>query len=199
MPIVAGTFFGLAMAVVSYFILGNTLNLLHPPTPGEILLIGILSGFFFGTLFTWMTRRKSRQIVDRLYSGDESLIVAPISDGAFAYRLPCTWIKDSLGFGGVLYAGRSELLFVPHKLNGRSISAIRMAPLEQLQVGVSKGPPSLNLVQRMLIPHPQPLLEIRWLSEIACFLVPSAATTANLLIQVLHDLKRDLGHQPDKS
>jgi len=197
MPIVAGTFFGLAMAVGSYFILGNTPNLLHPRSPGEILLIGILSGLFFGALFPLSLRHKLRRFTNRLYSGDEGLIRIPTTEGPFDYKLPCNWLQESVGVGGVLCVGRSGLLFVPHALNRRSATFFRMAPLEQLQVGVSKAPRSLSLLQRMLVPHPPSLLEIRWPSEVACFVVPQATTTADLLIRVLHDLKGRSGQAPD--
>lgn len=192
-PIVAGTAFGISMAIAGYFILERTPNLLHPPTLREILLIGILSGIFFGALFPWTFRRKSRQMIDRLYAGDERLITTPSAEDSFDYRFPCTWVKSSLGVGGVLYVGSSGLLFVPHRFNSPSVSAFRMTPLEDLHVGLSETPRSLSPLQRMLVPHPQPLMEIQWTSGSACFLVPSAAMTVDRLAQVLRNLKSRAG------
>lgn len=189
MPIVIGPAFGFLFAIGMYFTLRSTPHLLHPPTFGEMILIGLLSGLLFGIAFPRVFRQKSRRMIDRLYSGDENLVTAPSSEGTWAYRLPCTWVKEALGVGGVLYVGSSGLLFVPHKINPISITAFRMAPLRELQVQLSNTPQTRNLLQRALVPHPQPLVEIVWPSGRACFLVPSAATTAESLTQVCRGLQ----------
>jgi hypothetical protein len=187
LSIIAGVFFGLPMAASSYFILGSTPNLLHPRSPGEIVLIGVLSGLFFGALFPRYLRRKVLRFTDRLYSGDETLISIPPTEGPFDYKLPCTWVRESIGVGGVLYVGRSGLLFVPHRLNQRSAQFFRMAPLETLSASAVESQHG-NVLQRILVPHPQPLLQIDWLSKSARFRVPSAATTAELLAQATQSL-----------
>jgi hypothetical protein len=192
MSIIAGVLFALPMAVSFYSILGRTPNLLHPRSPGEIVLIGVLSGLFFGALFPRYLRRKVQRFTDRLYSGDETLISIPSTEGPFDYKLPCTWLQESIGVGGVLYVGRSGLLFVPHKLNQRSAQFLRMAPLEALSVTVVESPRG-NVLQRILVPHPQPLLQIEWLSESARFRVPSAATTTELLVQAMRSLRSASG------
>lgn len=188
LSIVAGFSFGLFMAVASYFILGNTPNLLHPRSPGEILLIGVFCAVFFGTLFPRNLRRKMQRFTDRLYSGDETLISIPPTEGPFDYKLPCTWLRESIGVGGVLYVGSSGMLFVPHRLNQRVAQFFRMAPLETLSVTVVESHRG-NVLQRILVPHPPAVLEIGWRSESARFRVPSAATTADLLTQAMQSLR----------
>jgi hypothetical protein len=185
LPLVTGAFWGSAMTVAGYFILKNTPNLLYPPTWWRMLLLGLLGGFLFGTSFTALMRFRMRRLIDRLYSGDVNLIGYSPSDDSFSYRLPCTWINGNIGVGGILYIGNAELLFSPHKVNAKSASKLHIHPIADVHINVAQLFPKRNLLQRLLVPRPQPYMEITWGTEYANFLVPTPLTAVSKLSQVL--------------
>jgi hypothetical protein len=81
------------------------------------------------------------------------------------------------------------LEFVPNRDELKAIGGFRMTPLNDLHLGVSETPQSGNLLLRILIPEPQPRMQIRWQSGTALFVVPSAATTVERLTQVIRELE----------
>jgi len=193
--IVTGVFFGVCMSVAMYFILSNTPNLLHPPTPGRLLLMGILSGLFFGVALTEFLRLRARQLVDRLYAADLRLVVPPPAEDIFSYQLPCTRIAGHVGVGGILYLGNLEFMFSPHKLNPPSATALRIGPVDAIEVRLAEALPQRNWLQRILVPRPQPYLEIEWGAARACFLVPNAVNTSELLARFVREVPKTEANQ----
>jgi hypothetical protein len=185
LPIVTGVFFGAFMAPGIYFWFGDIPNISHRPTLAQSLFFGLLAGLFFGWLFPSKLRRRADKLIDQLFEDDEALREIESANDSFTYRLPCTWMKGALGIGGVLYIGRSSLLFLPHKMNRLKLAPLRFVPVTDLQVKVTDPPKPRNPLLRILIPHPQPRVEIHSASEVASFVVPSPVATAERLRQLL--------------
>jgi hypothetical protein len=188
LPVLIGTAFGFTFAVLMYFGERTVPNIQRALTPGEMVLVGVIAGLLFGTVFPRRFRRRLRERTDRLYAADDSLIGPPPTADAIVSTLLCTWIKGALGVGGVLYIGATGLEFVPNRDELKSIEGFRMAPLKDLQVGLAEGTRSRNPLLRILIPEPKPLMQIRWQSATALFVVPSVDETVDRLTQVVRDL-----------
>jgi hypothetical protein len=189
LPIVVGTTFGFIFAVLMYFGERTVPNIQRVPTLGEMVLVGVIAGLLFGTVFPRRFRRRLRDRTDRLFAADESLIGPPPTAKPIVSTLLCTWIKGALGVGGVLYVGAAGLEFVPNRDELKSIDGFRMAPLNDLHVGLAEATQSSNLLLRILIPEPKPRMQIRWRSGTALFMVPSAETTVVQLTQVISELR----------
>ncbi len=173
------------MALSVYLLMGDIPGMSHRPTLVQSLVAGLLGGLLFGWLFPPNLRRRADRMIDQLFEGDEALKEIQSANDSFTYRLPCTWMKGALGIGGVLYIGRSGLLFLPHKFNRSNLAPLRLAPLADLQVKLTDTPTRQNPLFRILIPHPQPRIQIHSASDTASFLVPSPVVTAERLRQLI--------------
>lgn len=185
LPIVTGVFFATFMALAIYFWFGDIPHMSHRPTLVQSLVFGLLAGLYVGWRFPPNLRRRADKMIDQLFEGDEALREIESANDSFTYRLPCTWMKGALGVGGVLYIGRSGLLFLPNKINHRKEAPFRLTPLTDLQVKVTAPSKSQNPLLRILIPHPQPRIEIHSASDVASFVVPSPVATAERLRQLI--------------
>jgi hypothetical protein len=188
LPIFVGTAFGFIFAVLMYFGERTVPNMQRSPTLGETVLVGVMAGLLFGTVFPRGFRRKLRERTDRLFAADESLIGPPPAAEAIVATLLCTWIKGARGVGGVMYIGAAGLEFVPNRDEPMMIDGFRMAPLTDLHIGLAEATESKHLLFRMLMPEPKPRMQIRWPSGSAVFLVPSVETTVERLNQAIGGL-----------
>jgi len=139
-------------------------------------------------LFPRLFRRSMRRLTDRIYQGDPKLINLPATSDGFRYRLPCTWIDGHWGIGGVLCVGAAGVRFVPHKKNMREPATLQLGPIVEIRLELA-APASQNALQRLLIPHPPPLLEIRAAGESVRALVPRPEMTIQALRQAIAGLK----------
>ncbi len=187
LPILLGTAFGFIFAVLMYFGERTVPNLQRVPTLSEMVLIAVIAGLLFGTIFPRRFRRRVRDRTDRLFAADESLIGPPPTADAIVATLLCTWIKGARGVGGVMYIGAAGLEFVPNRDEFKSIG-FRMTRLTDLHIGLAEATESKNLLFRILIPEPKPRMQIRWQSGTALFLVPSVEATVEHLTQVIRGL-----------
>jgi hypothetical protein len=75
------------------------------------------------------------------------------------------------------------MIFVRHKRNWSNAGVLEMGPLRALQIDTA--PPQVyGLLGRLLIPHPQRLLEVHWPEGTARFLVPSAKILSRKILEV---------------
>jgi hypothetical protein len=188
LPIVLGTVFGFTFAVLMYFGERTVPNIQRVPTLGEMMLVGVIAGIFFGTVFPRSFKRRLRNRTDRLFAADESLIGPPPTTDPIAATLLCTWINGARGVGGVLYIEAEGLEFVPNRDELMSSGSFRMAPLVDLHIGLAEAPESKNPLFRALIPEPKPRMQVRWQSGTALFSVPSVEATVERLTQVIRGL-----------
>ena len=80
------------------------------------LVVGALTGVSFGWLWSWFMHRSSRKFLDRVYAGDAAVVGEPPDKTRYPYRLPCNvFVTNNVTVGGILYLGRSGVLFVPNK------------------------------------------------------------------------------------
>ncbi len=80
------------------------------------LAIGAVTGIGFGWLWSWALRRSSQKFFNRVYDGDTAVVGKIPRKRQYAYRLPCSlFMTNNVTTGGVLYFGRSGVLFVPHQ------------------------------------------------------------------------------------
>lgn len=189
LPIFLGTTFGVIFAALMYLGERTVPNLQRVPTLGEMVLVGVIAGLLFGTVFPRRFRRRLRDRTDRLFAADESLIGPPPATDAIVATLLCTWIKGARGVGGVLYIGPAGLEFVPNRDELTSVDGFRMAPLNDLHIGLTEATESKNLLSRILIPEPKSRMQIRWQSGTALFFVPSVEATVERLTQVIRGLE----------
>jgi hypothetical protein len=161
MAIVLGTAFGFIFALLMYFGERTVPNIQHVPTLGETVLVGVIAGLFFGTVFPRRFKRRLRDRTDRLFAADESLIGPPPTTDAIVATLLCTWIKGARGVGGVMYIGAAGLEFVPNRDELMSTDGFRMAPVADLHIGLAEATESKSLLFRILMPEPKPRMQIR--------------------------------------
>jgi hypothetical protein len=189
LSIFLGITFGFIFAALMYFGERTVPNIQRVPTVGETVLVGVIAGLLFGTVFPRRFRRRLRDRTDRLFAADGGLIGPPPTPDAIVATLLCTWRKGVLGVGGVMYIGAAGLEFVPNRDELKSIDGFRMAPLTDLHIVVAEAMESKNLLFRILIPEPKPLMQIRWQSGTALFMVPSIEATVERLTQVIRGLE----------
>jgi hypothetical protein len=135
-----------------------------------------LGGPLFGLFFPVLLRRRVRQITAGLYAGESWIIDPPPANRLFYYQIPCTWIQENRGIGGVLYLGRQGFLFLPHKQNRRPGPPLEMTPIEAMRI--ARGVPFTgNAIQRLFIARPQEQVEITWNGASARFLMPNSTDT----------------------
>jgi hypothetical protein len=65
---------------------------------------------------------------------------------------------------------------------------LEMGPLNGVTIGTA-DPPARNRLQRILIPHPQQVLEVQWPGGTAKFLVPSVMSTTTRLSNLTEMLR----------
>jgi hypothetical protein len=163
-------------------------NLQRVPTLGEMGLVGVIAGLFFGMVAPHRFRRRVRNRTDRLFAADNGLIGTPPTADAIFSTLLCTWIKGALGVGGILYIGTTGLELVPNRDELKSVGGFQMAPLNELDISVAEATQAQPLLLRILVPEPKPRMQIRWRSGSALFMVPSVETTVERLTQAIREL-----------
>lgn len=186
---VSGIYFGLAVGIVMSLvdlIFPSSNSRYSPPATAAIsLAISLLiAAPLSGVTFPALVRKKMRQITDGIYAGEPWIIDPPPANQWVYYQVPCTWVNGRVGVGGVLYLGRGGFYFQPHKKNKKGGASLEMSPIDSLRIS-RVGPPPLNGIQRLLIPHPQEQIEVTWSGGTAGFLMPSPADTFVKLEQCL--------------
>ncbi len=173
LPWLSGLVFGVFAAIVE-------LVLPIPHTRYSPLISAVMSiaigGPLFGLLFPALMRRRVRMITARLYAGERRIIDPPPANFLVRYQIPCAWINGRESVGGVLYLGCGGLLFVPHKLNRRPRPPVEMTPIHVLKI-MRVAPVTGNVIQRLLMPHPQEQIKVTWNCSSACFLMPNPVDT----------------------
>jgi hypothetical protein len=189
LPLVSGLLFGLAMGTF-VAIFPSDASALFYSRMVRILISLIGGGALFGFLFPFFFRRKVNRIIDALHAGKSWIDAPPPANRNLAYRFPCTLLVSGRGIGGVMYLGQRELIFVSHKLNGRHKQQLEWEPLSGLRIAAIDSP-SLRGLRRILVPHPQPLMEVRWSGGTATFVVPTAKTTAARLSGLIEKMRSE--------
>jgi hypothetical protein len=188
MPLVAGLFFGVATAISSAIFPLDDSNLLYSRTT-RVLISLIGGGILFGLLFPFLLRSWTFFTSDALYAGKRWIDASPPANRQLDYRFPCTLMTGWRSVvGGVMYLGPDGLIFVPHKRNRRKAQLLEMGPLNGVTIGTA-DPPARNRLQRILIPHPQQVLEVQWPGGTAKFLVPSVMSTTTRLSNLTEMLR----------
>jgi hypothetical protein len=187
--LVSGVLFGLMMAAGGLLILSHTPNLVLPPLIGSTIS-GLFGGLLFGIFFPLAFRRTTNIYAKSLYKGEDWIANDPPPGIDPDYQLLCTRIVGSMGVGGILYAERRALVFVPHKLNRRRHQPVTLSPVTNLRTELSP-PPARNFLQKLLVPKPQPQLIITSPTEQMYLTVPQPVVTISMLDHVLERLKRN--------
>lgn len=191
LPVALVLYFGISFTVADavFGILHlSSQNLISSPSITKVLAITVAS-LLFGILLTVSAKRTVRVSTDALYAGENWIISPPPENQLFYYQLLCTQMKDRKRIGGVLYIGRSGLLFSPHKRNRKKNFPLEMSPIESVEVAVKESS-SVNVIQWLLAPHPQAYLEIRWRTGSACFMTPCVRTAMEKITRLMETLKQ---------
>jgi hypothetical protein len=185
MPLYAGTFYGVGMALaglISGMFEGDSLA----TSLIKAVFAGVVGGAAFGFLLPWMLRRLGKRVNDRIYAGDPGLV--PVPEPGYAYRLPCGWMRTpKLAVGGVLYLGRRGLRFDPH-LRNRNRQHVVMEPLEQLELAMVQVP--LPAFFRLWGVRTAPRVEVRCGAQVQQFTVPTTSATFARLRESVDLLRR---------
>jgi hypothetical protein len=157
--------------------------------------LGTLCGVGFFAFVYVATRRKNPRnpsnltsLIDQIYFRDPSIAPPPADDAKFKYRIPATYVKTpKVAVGGIVYLGKSGLMFLPHQKNGPSdLESIRIEPLSDLQLKVI--PRRVNVRQRLLVARVDPLLQVLSSALNAEFLVPRPEQTRKILEAAIVEL-----------
>jgi flagellar biosynthesis protein FliQ len=186
----SGLVFGVGMAIFSAVYPIDDSTLLYSRI-SRALIGFFFCGIFFGLLFPWLVRRRFRSIQDGLFAGKSWIDEPPPTNRRLDYRFPCSLITGggASAVGGVMYLGLDGMIFVPHKRNLRDNKRVlEMVPLSGVIIGTAE-PPVRSLLQRILIPRPQPTLEVQWPEGRANFLVPSVESFLPKLSQLTAKLR----------
>ena len=158
-----------------------------------VLTIGsAFAGLFFGTFyFIWMrlfVRRKTSDIVDKIYSRDPEMAPPPENDTDFRYRLPAGYlITPHFNVGGILYLGNAGLVFQPHKVNlSQHSTPVLLAPLATVKLSVA--PHKVNPFLRLAAKSVPPMITVKADSGEGNFLVPEPAKTCRTLEEAIAEL-----------
>jgi hypothetical protein len=137
------------------------------------LMIGIITGVLFGTLWTVWFRLAMRRFVRRVYHGDPKLVPQP-PEGGFEARVPCNLLlTDKMAVGGHLYLGRDQSVFVPHNRNLRQHrSPVVLTPGAHSAVTVHELTPPL--LTRILAKGPIQVFDVNVAEGSVRLLVPKA-------------------------
>lgn len=189
LPFVCGLYFGFAMAIFAAIYPIDDSGLFYSRAT-RVVFAFFFGGIGFGILFPFLARRKARTMQRDLYIGKPSIDEPPPPNKRLEYRFPCTLVREHLSsvVGGAMYLGRDGMIFVPHKRNRRPANALEMGPLSGLGID-AVAPPTLSLKERILIPHPKRLLEVRWSEGSARFSVPYVDTFLPQLSQLIDGLR----------
>ncbi len=142
------------------------------------LLTGAVSGFVFAWIWYMMMLRASRKTLDKIFDGDLKVIVPPPSDSKFDLRLPCSFFQTpNVATGGILYLGKSEALFVPHR-KYRGEKPIRI-DADGLAIWAQDWHP--NWWGQLLVASDNRILELRSGSESFKFAVPDVDSVVSAL------------------
>lgn len=151
----------------------------------NLALFGV--GFGFG-LPRWARAQVGREF-DGLYYGEDWIFERPEGEDYFRYRLPAALVIGSKRpVTGVLHLGQPGLFFVPNRKSSAKHQPIEMAPLDRIALRVVDPPPQ-TLRQKLLIPHPQRLIEFTAGGKSARFEVPLVDYTAERLTGFLRALQ----------
>jgi hypothetical protein len=126
-------------------------------TIGAVMFAGAMSLFF-------------RRLISQLYTGGPPLVPTP-PEGTYAFRmLSSLSMGPILKIGGHLYAGPSQLVFVPHLKNREKDRVPRVLPWERVERIEEFARPSPWLA-RLIVPGPMWSLRVvgggeEWLLEI---------------------------------
>ncbi len=195
--IIAGLLFAVAFGFLFGVIAYVTLRILRAESVFWqglwVLVIGsALGGLFFGSFyFIWMrvfVRRKTSDILDKIYSRDPQMAPPPENDEDFRYRLPAGYlITPHMNVGGILYLGKSGLMFQPHKINlAKYSSPILLNPLATVKLSVV--PHKVNPFLRLAAKSVPPMITVTARSNTGNFLVPEPAKTCRAIEQSIAEL-----------
>jgi hypothetical protein len=184
LPVAMGLSFGISMSLAVILIVPRgswTFRVLLG------LLGGVIAGVLFGVVSPRLFRRKMKAFTDKLFAADPQLVPVPPAAKGLSHRLICDWIQPSgFAIGGVLYLGRDGLLFVPHLKNLKRDQAIlNMGSSDQIQLTLVQ--PSINAVQRVLIPNPPQHLEVAGNGRRETFLIPQPERVIQLIRERLQE------------
>ena len=194
LPFVSGTFFGVTFSTFFYFAERGSGTLLHPPTFVHSLVTAVLSGVFFGALFTFFLRRKVKRLWKLLYLGNAAVESRFSKQTGCTHKLVCTLVQEDTGIGGTLYLGSDNWQFLPHQEYGqkeRSSDKKLFQPATSIHLALIRSPESKGLIrrwlQKFLVPKRPMLLDITSSGAHASFLVPTPEVTLSALHDVIVD------------
>jgi hypothetical protein len=175
LPFLSGLLYGLLTVIIDVVYARADAVPPFSGVPGALFTL-VTSATFLGLLFPWVMRAQIKATRRGLFARNSWIVAHPPENRHVDYRVLCSLVAGGISsaVSGVIYVGRGDMVFVPHKRNRRgNRHVLNMAPLSAL--GISMGEqPGRNLLQRILIPRPQPTLQLQWPGGCAKFLVPSA-------------------------
>jgi hypothetical protein len=181
--LLAGIPFG---AVMGLFVLLATVGTggERPFATAGVLALG--SGTIIGLVAPISVRSNLRSLVRKTYNGTPPFDTAPPAPAASTHRLPASFRRSRwVTVGGVLYAGRDGIAFVPHARNlPRDRQPIWMRAGEGLRIAAVPHR-DLNVMARLLYGAAPPALEIAAPGGRRLFVVPQAEAMAAKLRAVL--------------
>jgi hypothetical protein len=172
----------LAMAVfwavpTAYIDILGSRNLLEI---GPTMVLAVLAGLGFGTLYMGMTEHSARRLARRVYRLDPAIVPEP-PEGHQEYRLACSYLPDGeMAVGGHLYVGPGALTFVPHRKNSRRLRTPLTLPAGA-GIAVEIVEVRLGGLERLFAESPSRRLRIRAGDECADFLAPDPDEVAEAL------------------
>jgi len=148
---------------------------------GPTMLVSVLAGLGFGTLYMGVTGYAARRLARRVYRVDQAIVPAP-PEGHQEYRLACSYLtEEETVVGGHLYAGPGALTFVPHRKNPRRLRTPLTLPAAGPDIAVEIVEVRLGGLERLFAESPSRRLRIRSGGECADFLAPDPDEVAEAL------------------
>ena len=185
---VSGLYFGLVMLLIELSsdrrsIEGDVIQYVR------LALIFLFYSLGFGVFLSLALREYTIRIYAGLYNGEDWIFERPEGEECFRYRLPAALVIGSKRpVSGVLHLGQPGLFFVPSRKSSAKHRPIGMTPLDRIALRVVDPQPQ-TLGQKLLIPHPQRLLEFTAGGKSARFEVPLIEYTAERLSGFLRALQ----------
>jgi hypothetical protein len=141
---------------------------------GEALAVGAVASVLFGTLWTYWFGRSMRRLIERLCAGEAGLVPEPAGSDYQVRVLANLMTRPSFAVGGHLYAGPTQLAFVPHTKNRAADRAPRVMAWEHISRVEAYTRPATGFA-RAFTAEPLPYLRVTGDGEEWLFRIPESA------------------------
>ena len=182
LPFILGPAFALPMGIASIYI-----SPIAQEGFNEALIVfckATAISLSFGIIFPLILWYSVKSSTDALYYSDPRLDVPPPLSTDYSYRLVCTLMKNGYPIGGVLYVGKSGLLFVPHKRNPKQYQQLLEIPSLN-DISLDLVDPQMNNItknlSKLFFKNIRPSLRVSSPMQELLFRVPVPHETLTLL------------------